>query len=302
MATCRIDIHADDYGESLHTSADLLECLEAGKLDSISILSNMRCFGACVDMYRNAQERFAAQPRLSVHINIMEGRCLADPGRVPDLVDADGHFCVSWGSLFLRSFLPGKKRLKTQLKEEMALQIQAVREAFPEIKKLRIDSHQHTHMIPVAADALLETLAEKGWPTEYIRNAKEPIWPYLREVSLWKTYRPVNFVKNLILNFCSVLLEGRLQKLHIEPMYLWGLVMSGRMDKERVEKLLPAMCKKAQKAGRTLEILFHPGKLLPGELSEEFCQKEAVAFYVSDDRNVEKDAVMQFAGLPKSQE
>lgn len=302
METCRIDIHADDYGESLHTSKDLLECLEAGKLDSISILSNMSCFFSCVDMYRKAQERFLKQPKLSVHLNIMEGKCLADPKQVPDLVDAGGHFCLSWESLFFRSFLPGRKRLKAQLKEEMALQIQAVREAFPEMERLRIDSHQHTHMIPVAADALLETIAEKGWPTEYIRNAKEPVWPYLREVSLWKTYRPINFVKNLILNVCSFLLEGRLQRLKTEPMYLWGLVMSGHMDQERVERLLPAMCKKAKKAGRTLEILFHPGRLLPEELSGEFSQKEAVAFYVSDDRDVEKEAVMQFAEPLKSQE
>ena len=42
----KIDIHADDFGESLHASRDILECLKDGKLNSISVLANMSCFEA----------------------------------------------------------------------------------------------------------------------------------------------------------------------------------------------------------------------------------------------------------------
>ena len=47
----KIDIHADDFGESIHASKDILECLKKGKLDSISVLANMSCFEKCADMY-----------------------------------------------------------------------------------------------------------------------------------------------------------------------------------------------------------------------------------------------------------
>lgn len=288
----KIDIHADDYGESLHCSRDILDCLKAGKLDSISILSNMSCFEECVKLYREAEQDFSKAPKLSVHLNIMDGPCLAKPEMLPDLVDRDGHFCVSWMKLFFRSFLPGRKRLKDELKQEMKLQIEKVKSAFPEITTLRIDSHQHTHMIPVAADALFEVLEENGWETEYIRNSREPLFPFLKAGSLYKTYRPVNFVKNVILSYCALLLEGRFQKKGYEPMYLWGLIMSGHMDRKRVNKLLPSMLRKAEKKGRTLEILFHPGQVLKEELTGEFSQAEAIEFYVSEDRNVEKSAVM----------
>ena len=38
-----IDIHADDYALTVNTSKDMLECMKAGRLDSISILPNMSC-------------------------------------------------------------------------------------------------------------------------------------------------------------------------------------------------------------------------------------------------------------------
>lgn len=290
----KIDIHADDYGESLHCSQDILDCIKAGKLDSISVISNMNCFEECVKLYRKEESVFPKPPVLSVHLNFMEARCLADPARVPDLVDEDGHFCVSWMKLFLKSYLPGRKKLKEELKIEMKQQIMKVWKSFPEMKKLRIDSHQHTHMIPVVAAALFEVLEENGWETEYIRNSREPIFPFLKEISLYRTYRPVNFVKNIILNYCALLLEGRFKEKGFASMYLWGLVMSGHMDEARVDRLLPAMKRQAGEKGRTLEILFHPGQVLKEELTPEFSQEEAVSFYISPDRHVEKRAIMSF--------
>ena len=66
----RIDIHADDFGESVHASRDILECLKDGKLNSISVLANMSCFEECVRLYREAQEGFPWQPAISVHVNL----------------------------------------------------------------------------------------------------------------------------------------------------------------------------------------------------------------------------------------
>lgn len=288
----KIEIHADDFGESMHASEDILDCLKAGKLDSISILANMSCFEACVKRYREEEKNFPKKPKISIHLNFMEGSCLADPEKLPDLVDAEGHFCISWGKLFLQSFLPKKRRLQEQLQNEMELQIRAVRKAFPEFERLRFDSHQHTHMIPVVASALFEVIKKNNLEVEYIRDSREPMLPFLKEVSLYPTYRPVNFVKNMILNFCSWIAAGKFRKMGLEPMYLWGLIMSGHMDKERVAKLMPQVKKAAEKQGKTLEILFHPGQVLEMEITPEFSQEEAIEFHVSRDRQVEKQAVM----------
>lgn len=78
----------------------------------------------------------------------------------------------------------------------------------------------------------------------------------------------------------------------LNPMYLWGLIMSGHMDEKRVRILLPRMNKAAEKRGRTLEILFHPGQVQKTEITAEFSQKEAIEFHISEDRHVEMQAVM----------
>lgn len=179
----RIDIHADDFGESVHASRDILECLKDGKLNSISVLANMSCFEECVRLYREAQEEFPWQPAISVHVNLMEGSCLSDPKDLPDLVDEKGHFQISWEKLFFVSYLPSRNRFKKQLKKEIELQIKAVTGVFSELnlQELRIDSHQHTHMIPVVAEALFEVLEEQGWKASYIRDAKEPFLYFAKD-------------------------------------------------------------------------------------------------------------------------
>ncbi len=68
-----IDIHADDYALTENTSKDILECMAAGKLDSISIVPNSCCFDKCMEMLYSAIPSMPFLPRMSVHINLVEG-------------------------------------------------------------------------------------------------------------------------------------------------------------------------------------------------------------------------------------
>ena len=52
------------------------------------------------------------------------------------------------------------------------------------LQELRIDSHQHTHMIPVVAEALFEVLEEQGWKVSYVRDAKEPFFLFFKNAYL----------------------------------------------------------------------------------------------------------------------
>lgn len=304
-----IDIHADDYALTVNTSMDMLECMKKGKLDSISIVPNMTCFGECMELLYAAIPSLPFLPLLSVHLDFVEGNCLAGADAVPLLAAKEGGLIgITWGGLFKLSYLPGKRReAKAQLKKEIQAQIGRVCEAVDKCmqiaaahdipcaqKGLRIDSHQHAHMIPVVWEALTEVIAEARYEVEYIRNSKEVLGVFLSEVSLWKTYRPINFVKNRLLSLYSHKVD-RYVKAHsrMRPMYLWGLVMSGRMDYDRVVRLYPGILKEAQRKGRVLEILFHPGLTLPEEVSAQIGEEAARDFYLLPDRHVEKDAVMR---------
>lgn len=302
----KTDIHADDYALTVHTSKDMLMCMEKGQLNSISIVPNMSCFRECMEMLYREIPRLPFLPKMSVHLDFVEGHSLAGAKDVPFLTrDGSDLMGLSWGGLFLLSYLPWKRRsAKEQLKKEIKMQVETVQAAVIHAmdiakehgvscgqKSIRIDSHQHAHMIPVAWEALTEVIEEEHYEVEYIRNSKEVLGAFVSEVSLWKTYRPINFVKNRFLSLYSYKADRYAQTRNMEQMYLWGLVMSGYMDYDRIIKLYPKIAAKADQDNRTLEILFHPGLMLPGEVSEEVGEDAAKDFYLRQDRHMEMEAL-----------
>ena len=301
MIMNQFEIHADDYALSSHTSEDLLACLRLGGLDSLSVLTNMSCYEEYAQKYQEEFESWPKKPDLSVHLNFMEGHCVAAVEKVQHLVNQDGYFNISWKTLLFWSYSPKKYYvIKKELKEEIKAQTERFLDFFGNKQKFRFDGHQHTQMIPLVYWALLEVIVEQRYPTEYIRVTKEPILPYIKLPLLWRTYRPVNLVKNLLLNFLSFGMEHTINRnrplwqQENMPMLLWGVLMSGKMDKERVERLFPIMVSYAKKKKRHLEILFHPGTALPQELLKEFRDQESVMFYISKDRSLEYETVISF--------
>lgn len=294
------DIHADDYALTKNTSMDMLECMLAGRLDSISIVPNTGCFEECMDMLYKAIPSMPFLPLMSVHINLVEGLCLTDSGLGDRLT-------FSWGQLFLYSYiLPPANKVRRGIRAEIEAQI---KRCIPAINKcmaiarannikyrqkaLRIDSHQHTHHLPIVWKAIISVTDKNNYNVEYIRCSREPLSVFLSKPGLYMTYRPVNAVKNLILAMYAGKIDRYCQRKGLPKMYLWGLLMSGKMDYPRIEKLKNAMEKKADAAGRDLEILFHPGQALSYEITDELNPSAVKEFYLSGNRAVEKDSLLR---------
>ena len=291
----KLDFHADDYGLSLNTSREILHLINHGKLDSISLMSNMDCYEEALKLWR--EELIPGKkPDCSVHLNFMEGRCCADKSRLDLLVDQRGLFRISWGSLVKYHYHPRlRKQAKAQLKLEIEAQIEKVVSDYSLLSNggLRVDSHQHTHMIPLVWEALTEVLREKEYPIEYIRIAREDILPYLQATDLYRTYLPINIIKVLVLNWYSRKAQRRLRRLKLPSMFLCGVVFSGKMDAQRVRRLLPGLIQRAKKRQLPLEVLFHPGTLLQEEMGEEFNHPGANSFYLSGNRSLEHQSAME---------
>lgn len=291
----KVDVHADDYGLTMQTSLDILQCVNAGKLDSISVVPNMEAYDSTLVMWQEKLKK-EISPKISVHLNFMEGHCCCRDRELGLLTDEKGYFKISWIDLVRYNYDPFHyKEAKAQLKAEIRSQLWKVIKDYQLLEKggLRVDSHQHTHMIPIVMRALLEVIQEDKITTEYIRISKETVAPYLKKVSFYKTYRPVNLVKVGILSFFSLEDEKRVKKQGLSGMLLCGVFLSGSMDEKRVKGLLPQLKKAAEKRGVTLELLFHPGSALKEEtVREEFVSADANKFYLSDNRKVEYRAVM----------
>lgn len=291
----QIDIHADDYGLTESTSQAILECINKNKLNSISVMPNMNGFSHGVMLWETKVKQ-EARPDISVHLNFMEGHCVSSKEALPHLVDRNGLFCISWEDLVKYNFMPRvRKQVKIELKKEIKAQIQRVADAYGlDLQtSLRVDSHQHTHMIPLVMEAIVESVKEEKWVLSYMRNTREVMTPYLNTISLWDSHELINFIKVLVLNSFAIWDKKWFEICKLPDMILSGVFFSGEMSYNRVKKIFPQLLRIAEKRNCNLEILFHPGTALVSEIGEEFNHPDANVFYTSEGRQIEYKAVMQ---------
>ena len=287
-----VDIHADDFALSENSDKDILQLCKEGKLDSISIIPNLECFETAVAKFLSVQEESDKKILVSVHLNFMEGKCCAEKSLLPDLIDSEGFFTASWGKLFIWNYIPFmRKKIKIQLKTEILAQIKkCIAANVIDKNEIRIDSHQHPHMIPVVFDALKEAVLElenDGCKIEYIRNTQDPILLYGG-----KDIFSMNTIKCLILNFYSQKVKKYLVSKKLPVNYLCGVYFSGKMD-SRLKKVLPNFIKKADKQNWNIELLFHPGTMLKSELTSEFKKEGFNEFHLSENRKIEYNIVSE---------
>ena len=281
-----MEFHADDYALFPTQSHRILDCHRNGRLNGLSIMPNSPHLGECVsDLYP-----FLGNVAVTVHLNLIEGNSLCVHDQVPLLVNEKGQLCCGFGSLLLRSFLPGRAILRQQLKQELRAQILAVRKVLPQEVPLRLDGHAHYHMIPVVFDAMMDVIREEDLPVSYIRIPREYLRLYLPHFFRLRDLSPINLVKVAILNLLSGMARLKYRK-ELEPMekkLFLGVALSGRMYYENLKVFFPQAKKLAQKRGWDLEILGHPGGVFEDEdIAKITCEDDRI-FLTSPLRNREK--------------
>lgn len=295
MISRTINVHADDYAISPSSDADVIALCKAGKLDSISVMPNMDiCENTCKTFIAE-KENFPKKLKVSVHLNFVEGKSISSYNEVSHLVDEKSFFTVTWLKLLLWSYNPFvRKKIRAELACEIVSQTKRmVGLGMISCSAIRFDSHQHTHMTPIVFDALLDAVDElkkNNYEIEYIRCSEDPILPYFFFREIYKTFSLVNILKCLILNFFSKKVRRTLAKMNLPATLLCGVFFSDCMNVERVNKVLPSLEKKAIKEKRPFEVLFHPGKMLESEVTDEIVFRKA---HTSKNRHIEYDAVMQ---------
>lgn len=288
--------HADDFGITLDQSKRILECCSGmpggrGALNSLSILANSPQFEECAALLDGRPESL----RVGVHLNFVEGPCVADPSEVPMLVDERGMFKLGYGGLLAASALHGAE-LARQVEIEAAAQVERVVGRFPELAgRLRLDGHQHTHLIPAVFRGVLAVASRPEYTLEYLRIPAEPARPF-SDAGVASTIEPVNLVKRALLNYLwrrdrRAFEAAGLGSLEEKSAVFCGLSFSGHMDEARVAAVFPYLRDVADERGMALELLFHPGRVD----APEHCLNPAlpgfVEFSCGEGRDVEHDAL-----------
>ena len=278
---------ADDYGLNDISSMRIKECIEKGVLNKVSVFPNLKD----IDLRELLESK---NIRISLHLNLVEGKCMANPEEIDLLVDKNGNLKHTFGGLFKLGLL-NREKFEAQIYKEIKAQVFFWKNALPEDTPFCIDSHQHTHMIPSVFKALIKVLRDEKIDAEYIRIPTEPLLPYIKTPSLYLTYSVINLIKQWLLNFLWLINKRLLKNDTISTAYFFGILFSGRMDEKRVKKILPKYIKLAKKYDRDIEVLFHPGYLEESETDFDNKNIAFEQFYLSENRKIEFDAVMKIS-------
>ena len=278
------EFHADDYGLFLEQSERILECYKHGCLNGTSIIANGPELDECLKIIPDKGMQ------LTVHLNLMQGQCLAPAEDVPLLADEKGQFCVTFSQLLFSRCTGKRESYKQQIKAEYRAQIRTLLPLFQRTgQPLRIDGHAHWHVVPVAFDALMEVIREDSLPVRYIRLPDEPLSLYLRHLFQLLPFSGINIVKVLLLKLL-VSRDRRRWKENLrqtEQKLFLGVMLSGHFDYRRMSAILPAAESMAAGKGIGLEILAHPGSVHLEENLARVTNQNDYRFFTSPAREEE---------------
>ena len=274
---------ADDYGISSQSNTRIEECLKNGVLNKISILPN----GNASDF---SERLFGEDVKLSLHLNLIEGYPLSKREDVSLLVTDKGFFKYSFIGLFFLSIFGNRNLLEKQIYNEIKMQIDFWKKKMGEKTPILIDSHQHTHMIPLIFKTLMRVIREEDVAVEYIRIPSELILPFIKSPSLYLTFSPVGLIKQWLLKFLNFVNQKELKKANIKSAAFMGILFSGQLTEDKINKLLPYY----KKQNENIEIAFHPGYLEREEPLIDGFRPGFKKFYYSKWRREEYNTLINF--------
>lgn len=276
---------ADDYGISEGADSCIRNCVENGVLNKISVLPNSKD--------TDFKQKFSTKEvMLSLHINLVEGKSLSNKEDIDLLVTENGNFKHSFIGLFYLSLSSKKKELEKQIYKEIQNQIRYWKKEMGEHKSISIDSHQHTHMIPLIFKTLMQVIKDEKIKVSYLRIPDEPFLPYVFTPSLYFQYSPIGLIKQWLLKIFAIINRKEFKKSQIKSAYFMGVLLSGKLNEVKIRKILPKYLKIAEKKNKDIEIGFHPGYIKDEEDLLGGIRQDFKKFYVSLWRKIEQDTLI----------
>lgn len=274
---------ADDFGLCEDASGHILSCIEKEAINKVSVFPNF-------DNVDISALQSKGSIMICLHLNLVEGKCMAEQDRISLLADKDGNFKHTFGGLLKLSILK-RKEFENQAYKEIKAQVLYWKNKLSDGTDFCIDSHQHVHMIPAVFGALMKVLDDEGIIVKYIRIPAEPLSVFIKTPSLYLTYSAVNVIKQWLLKLLWVFNKKKAKAHNLPTSLFFGILFSGRMDEKRVRRLLPKYIKLANKKKRDIEVLFHPGYTKLEGINLKDKNVVFKNFYLSDNRKTEYDSV-----------
>jgi hopanoid biosynthesis associated protein HpnK len=221
----RLIVTADDFGASVAVN----EGVEIAHRTGILAAASLMVAGAAAE---DAIIRARHMPALGIglHLVLVEGRPVLPPKRVPDLVDASGHFrtnmAVAGAAMFFRP------TVRRQLAAEIDAQFAAFHATGLPLD--HVNAHKHFHLHPTIAGLILSIGAKYG-----LLAARAPVEP----LNLLNAIEPVRLT--LAGRVAAPYARGLARRFRraglLVPDRVFGLAWSGHMTTDRVRALIEGL-------------------------------------------------------------
>ena len=207
-------LHADDLGLAVGVDAAILDLAQSGRLQGASLLVNGPSATAAMQAWRD----LADPPALSLHICLTEGHGLPDCPEIP----------TGFGTLLLASLLPWqRRRIAPQLRTVLLQQISRYRQ-LTGLRHIRLDGHQHIHLVPLVMDAVLDLARSES--ITWVRTTRESLPEGLSLQLWWRSLQTGGLIKWMIMQLLSGLAIPRLRQAGLATNRRFaGVLFSGSM-------------------------------------------------------------------------
>jgi hopanoid biosynthesis associated protein HpnK len=232
-------VTGDDFGRSYAVNEAIEAAHVRGILTTASLMVGEAAAGDAV-----ARARRRPALRVGLHLTVVDGRCVLDPSRIPELAGPDGRFrenLVRAG--FSYFFRPAVRR---QLQHEIRAQFEAFRRTGLALD--HVNAHHHLHLHPTVLGLILAVGRDYG--LNAVRLPCEPLG------AVWRAQREGRFGRlglALMIKPWTALIRRRLGRRGIGYNdYLFGMHEAGRLSPHRVRDIIAALPEGVS------EIHFHP--------------------------------------------
>ena len=227
----RLIVNADDFGLTHNVNRGILDAHRDGIVTSATLLANGIAFESAVA----ASKRFH-RLGIGVHLNLTEGRPVAEAYHIPTLVDRGGQFHLTPPRLWA-GIVSGQVSL-AEIEFELRAQIRKVIRAG--ITPTHLDGHKHIHVLPRVSELVIRLAHEFGIPAvrcplehnPYASSASEN--RLLPTISTVKQYLVGRTVSKLAKSFRKRLAQAGL----LSPAHFYGMSETGFLDARAIRQIL----------------------------------------------------------------
>ncbi len=242
----RLIVNADDFGMTEGVNRAIREAHLRGMVTSASLLASGAAFDSAVEIARGTLTL-----GVGVHLNLTEGRPVADSGRIPSLLTPQGAFSPGPARLAWRIF--SRRASLVEIETEFRAQIEKVLAAG--IAPTHLDGHQHVHMWP-SVFALTARLA-RSYGLHGMRCSRErraTVRGLLRTKVPDRGKILLQFGEGAALGLLALGARTSLRRAGIaSPEYFYGVSSTGFLDAAALEAILRDLPE------GTGELMCHPG-------------------------------------------